>query len=323
MSAKAFNDETSPKAALLLANLADAPGPALVYSQFVDAGGLAVISRFLQNAGYSAYRPPAEPQLRMHYSVISGDVQPKDRVKIQEVFNSPENAHGGVIKVLLVSKTGAEGLDLKGVRQVHIFEPYWDKSREDQVKARGIRLGSHAHLPAGERNVQPFIYIATANSEVVANMQPAAAGRPRNTLEDQTIDERFHERALTKHALNLAFRKLLQDVSLECAVNGYGGCRLCVPTDAPLFHEDPLRDLRLPDPCQPLEEAQIEVEEIFLPGEDTPYFYRKDPVAPLGVRFFEFNENLNSYAPVDESTGLFMRLHEALEGQSHLERTRD
>lgn len=47
---------------------------------------------------------------------------------IQQLWNSPLNIHGEVIKILLVSKTGAEGLDLKYGRQVHILEPYWDKA---------------------------------------------------------------------------------------------------------------------------------------------------------------------------------------------------
>jgi superfamily II DNA or RNA helicase len=257
------------------------------------------------------------------YAIISGDVKPEDRIRIQEVFNSPQNAHGELIRALLVSKTGAEGLDLKGVRQVHIFEPYWDKSREDQVKARGVRLGSHDHLPVEEREVQPFLYIAVANQEMFEGMRPterekeAPPSRYR-LIEEITIDEKFHTRALVKHAINGSFRELLRDVCLECSINGYGDCRLCVPTDAPLFHEDPIRDLRLPDPCQPLTESELSVKEIGLPAEDgdgtTTYFYSEDPTAPFGVRFFVYDEELEAHSPVDPSSGLFMRLLEALRG---------
>lgn len=314
MGAEAFTKESSVKAARLIENLASAQGPALVYSQFVDAGGLAVIARFLQKSGYGPYEADRRGP---SYAVIAGDVKSEDRAHIQEVFNSPANAHGELIKVLLVSKTGAEGLDLKGVRQVHVFEPYWDKSREDQVKARGVRLGSHDHLPHAEREVQPFLYIAIANQKMFEGMRPTSKdvvdAPRRQLLEEQTIDERFHSRGLSKYALNLSFRRLLQDVSLECAVNGYGGCRLCVPTDAPLFHEDPVRDLRLPDPCRPLEESEVVANKITLPGEDgVPYFYRLDPAAPSGVYFFEYDDELTAYVPVDPASELFVRLYEAL-----------
>lgn len=410
MSDEAFDDETSPKASRLVANLAKSPGPVLIYSQFVDIGGLAVIARFLRKAGYTEYRvsearhggandetadaarvttarvlldvsdtkafdafrkdlhktepnllgdghPPwsdctdldfdapraaveeamsqlqkrhpgvvlethcggAEPAgAAKKFAVISGEVKPEDRGKIQEVFNSPQNAHGELIKVLLVSKTGAEGLDLKGVRQVHIFEPYWDKSREDQVKARGVRLGSHDHLPIEEREVQPFLYIATANREMFEGMQPTLAEgeeppKRYKLIEEETIDEKFHKRALEKQALMAEFRRLLRDVCLECSINGYGGCRLCVPTDAPLFHEDPVQDLRLPDPCQPLEETEVTVNEISLPDEETTYFYREDATASFGVSFFEYDKELEAHTPIDPSTGLFLRLFKAYE----------
>ena len=104
--------------------------------------------------------------VRSRYAIISGEVDPIDRENIQKVLNSPGNINGELISVLLISKTGAEGLDLKGVRQVHLIEPYWDKAREDQVKSRGIRLGSHSHLPPDQRNVQPYLYISVANKQV-------------------------------------------------------------------------------------------------------------------------------------------------------------
>ncbi|MEL0211533.1 MAG: hypothetical protein VW891_13315, partial [Novosphingobium sp.] len=187
----------------------------------------------------------------------------------------------------------------------------------------GVRLGSHDHLPVEEREVQPFLYIAVANQKMFEGMRPtekekeAPPSRYR-LIEEITIDEKFHTRALAKHAINAAFRGLLRDVCLECSINGYGDCRLCVPTDAPLFHEDPIRDLRLPDPCQPLTESELSVKEIGLPAEDgegtATYFYSEDPTAPFGVRFFVYDDELEAHSPVDPSSGLFMRLLEALRG---------
>jgi hypothetical protein len=314
MPAEAFTPAAAPKIARLLAHLAETPGPALIYSQFVGVGGLAVVARFLRGAGYDEYRPaePPPPPDRPTFAVISGAVRPDDRDRIQAAFNAPDNAHGAVIKALLVSKTGAEGLDLKGIRQVHILEPYWDKSREEQVKARGVRLGSHDHLPPEEREVRPFLYIAVANPSVLEGIR-ASAARP---VEKETIDERFHRRGLDRLALNGAFRGLLRAVSLECAVNGYGDCRLCVPTAAPLFHEDPARDLRLPDPCRALESSELAAVPITLQGDDEgapgPFFFHRDPAAPFGVRFFGFDGDLGAYTPVDPSSGLFLRLLGAL-----------
>lgn len=324
----AFTAETSPKIARLVANLEESPGPALVYSQFVDVGGLAAVKGFLRKAGYAAYssstggRAAAAPARSggRRYATISGDVRPEERARAQEAFNAPANARGAVIAVLLVSKTGAEGLDLKGVRQIHLLEPYWDKAREDQVKARGVRLGSHAHLPPASREVRPFLYLAVANAEMFRGMQPTAReaqAPPRRyrLVEERTIDEAFHARGLERQRLNEDFRALLREVCLECAVNGYEGCRRCEPTGGPLYHADYARDLRLPDPCRALVEEEVGVRELPLAGEKGgPYFYRRDPARPLGVVFYEYDAALGAHAPVDPATGLFMRLRAALQG---------
>ena len=73
---------------------------------------------------------------QLSFSEITGKVSADQQRGIILSFNSADNAHGERIKALLISKTGAEGLSLKRVRQVHILEPYWDWSRHDQVEAR-------------------------------------------------------------------------------------------------------------------------------------------------------------------------------------------
>ena len=45
------------------------------------------------------------------------------RQKIQQIFNSPENAHGNLIRFLVIDRSMAEGIDLLNVRHLHIFEP--------------------------------------------------------------------------------------------------------------------------------------------------------------------------------------------------------
>ena len=94
------------------------------------------------------------------YAVISGKVPVESRAYIQDMYNSAENMHGGIIDLLLISSTGAEGLDLKNVRHIHITEPYWNWGRIAQIKARGIRNDSHKDLPANEKNVATFVYLA-------------------------------------------------------------------------------------------------------------------------------------------------------------------
>ena len=73
---------------------------------------------------------------------------------IINVFNNDENKYGKFIKVFLATKSGAEGISLYCVRQVHIMEPYWQPVLIDQVIGRARRMGSHKMLKPDEQNVE-------------------------------------------------------------------------------------------------------------------------------------------------------------------------
>ena len=262
------------------------------------------------------------------YAIISGEIDTIDRENIQKVLNSPENINGDIIKVLLISKTGAEGLDLKGVRQVHIMEPYWDKAREDQVKSRGIRLGSHSHLPPDQRNVQPYLYISVANKSMFEGMVHRAdkdklkksddtvelvkPTRHSDTklIETETIDEQFHRKAVVNYKINMSFRTLLQEVSIECAFNNYKNCKVCMPDDKPLYTNSFIQDLHLPNPCKNIEEHEVEVNEFIF--NNKTYYYQKNAESFTGYEFFEHNEKIDAYTPISKSTPLFLELSEHL-----------
>ena len=47
--------------------------------------------------------------------------------QIKQLRGLPKNnLYGDILHVLMTTKTGAEGIDLHNVRQVHIIEPYWN-----------------------------------------------------------------------------------------------------------------------------------------------------------------------------------------------------
>ena len=60
---------------------------------------------------------------------------------------SSNNLYGEIIKVIMITASGAEGISLKNVRYVHITEPYWHPVRITQVIGRARRICSHNDLP--------------------------------------------------------------------------------------------------------------------------------------------------------------------------------
>jgi hypothetical protein len=79
--------------------------------------------------------------------------------QVKELTGAENNLHGEIVKVIMITQSGAEGISLANVRQVHIMEPYWNYVRLDQVKGRAIRICSHMDLPVDERNVDIFTYV--------------------------------------------------------------------------------------------------------------------------------------------------------------------
>jgi SNF2 family DNA or RNA helicase len=64
----------------------------------------------------------------------------------RRVYNAVADFNAGVVRVMVMSSSAAEGLDLKGVTRVVLMEPYWNNARINQVVARTARYD-----PARER----------------------------------------------------------------------------------------------------------------------------------------------------------------------------
>src|SRR3989344_1326565 len=120
---------------------------------------------------------------RRTFAVVYGDIPVQEREKIKTIFNSDANKHGEIISLILLSSTGAEGLDLKNVRHVHVMEPYWNYSRINQVKHRAIRNESHVGLPPAERNVSTYIYLSIRPDETKEEVMEKLRLLPRATDE--------------------------------------------------------------------------------------------------------------------------------------------
>lgn len=141
----------------LIKNINDIPGPSIVYSQYTGKYGIDMIK---------AYMSRNSPNIT--HATISGITPSDERDIIQKKFNDKTNSNGDILKVLFISSAGAEGLDLKGITSVHIYEPYWNMSRVRQIKGRAIRYKSHLDSPYNE--VQTFIYISCYNDIELADL---------------------------------------------------------------------------------------------------------------------------------------------------------
>lgn len=137
---KIDNTLDSPKVLWTLRKVQDVVskgGRIIVYSAFLNSGIL-MIGAHLKSIG-------------VPYNYISGDVPATKRTQIVEDYNS------GKVPVLLITRAGGEGLDLKGTTAAIMLEPTWNPSAEAQVFGRAVRSGSHAGMSPSKRKVECYL----------------------------------------------------------------------------------------------------------------------------------------------------------------------
>ena len=144
---------------------------------------------------------------------------------IQRYGDNINNYHGEIINLLIISSSGAEGIDLKNVRTVHILEPYWHPVRIDQVVGRARRICSHMNLPEEERDVTVHMYVLTypknflrKNQNEPAYINLITADRDTSTSISST-DEKLYNISKRKKKVAKDILTSLKEASIDCLVN--------------------------------------------------------------------------------------------------------
>lgn len=113
-------------------------------NRYYGGHGIRAIAMQLENAGYSQIlRARSGSHKKRFILAIDGGDSFSELVNL---FNSKQNAHGEIIHVFLASKTFNEGLDLKDIRHIHVFEPLVTWAADKQLIGRAVRYCSHANL---------------------------------------------------------------------------------------------------------------------------------------------------------------------------------
>ena len=187
----------SPKFREILHNITKEghKGNHLVYSQFRTLEGIGLFKMVLEANGFLEFKvvkkgsqweimdwekDPEKPR----FTLYTGTETSEEKDIVRNVYNgswnlvppsivdklrerNENNLYGEVIKVFMITASGAEGINLRNTRYVHIMEPYWNMVRVDQVVGRARRICSHEDLPENMRTVEVFIYLSNATSEQI------------------------------------------------------------------------------------------------------------------------------------------------------------
>ena len=149
-----------------------------VYSAFYEnrgygGQGILAVAKELDKLGYEKLTPsqaveifnnPTEDNKKPRYLLAIttqlGTDKGGDLKKLMELFNAPFNKYGEYVKLFLASQTFNEGIDLKAVRHIHIFEPLITWASDKQTLGRAARNCSHKDLDKSEWDVTIHRYMS-------------------------------------------------------------------------------------------------------------------------------------------------------------------
>jgi len=233
----------SPKFAQMLEDVETSPGSVLIYSQFRTIEGLGIFSEVLKRNGYAEIRIVKEEGIG--YVIEDMEVFDKkydnkrfvvfnaDRIKtniLMNIFNGdysllpdtilaqlPDNKdqmYGKLVKIMMITQSGAEGISLKNVRRVLITEYFWNAVRINQVIGRAVRTCSHQMLPKKDQNVGVFLYIMKLTKEQL-DKNPTL----RKKDKELTTDQHILEIANNKENIINKFLNMLKSSSMDCIIH--------------------------------------------------------------------------------------------------------
>ena len=244
----------SPKFLNILENLLDPThkGLHLIYSQFRTLEGIGILKLVLEANGFTRFRIkevgkgnwvldiPEENRGKPMFALYTGTESAEEKEVIRNVFNgtwkfvptglveqmsaiSSNNLYGEIIKVLMITASGAEGISLRNVRYVHITEPYWHPVRMQQVIGRARRICSHQDLPELERTVDVFLYLMTfSEQQLVSDESIELRLRDKSKLDNLTpvtSDEALYEIATLKEDITEQILLAVKEASIDCSLH--------------------------------------------------------------------------------------------------------
>lgn len=236
----------SPKFAEMVKDIETSPGSVLIYSQFRSIEGLGIFSEILNKRGYREIVVVKEEGL----GYIIEDMEVFDKIydnKRYVVFNSDRaktnilmnifngefsllpdtiqaqlpsktedrnQLYGKLVKIMMITQSGAEGISLKNVRRVLITEYFWNAVRISQVIGRAVRSNSHKALPLEHQNVGVYVYLMSLNKEQL-DKNPTL----RKKDNELTTDQHIYEVAMKKDYIINKFMNYLKASSMDCVIN--------------------------------------------------------------------------------------------------------
>ena len=157
--------------------------------------------RILENPNESDKKPRYILAITTQLGLDKG----KELNEMINLYNSPINSKGEYVNIILASQSFNEGLDLKGVRHIHIFEPLITWASDRQTIGRAARNCSHSDLRLKDWTVQIHRYISDFPKEIAQD--EGKIEKLRNLIKIKETEQEDFEANLQKESANLKLAK--------------------------------------------------------------------------------------------------------------------
>ena len=242
----------SPKFVKVLENLQSEEnrGLHLLYSQFRTIEGIGLMKLVLEANGFAEFKirkagdiwsieENAADAGKPKFVLYTGTEGAEEKEIVRNIYNSnwdfvpsniaarlreqnENNFYGEIIKIFMITSSGAEGINLKNTRFVHILEPYWHMVRIEQVIGRARRICSHQDLPEDLRTVKVFLYLTVLSEEQKTSEDNIELTiRDVSRIDNQTpvtTDETLLEIASMKDKVNRQILKAVKQSAMDCTL---------------------------------------------------------------------------------------------------------
>ena len=250
----------SPKFLHLLQNILSTEederrtGLHLIYSQFRTLEGIGILKLVLETNGFSHFKikqsslgdwtidMTPEERSRPCFALYTGTESPEEKEIVRNIFNSKwknvpktildvltpsysNNISGQVIKILMITASGAEGINLRNVRYVHITEPYWHPVRTEQIIGRARRICSHIDLPEDLRTVDVYLYVSRFSGRQIAIDNDESLSIRMNdrsktdNITPMTTDQSLYEISNIKSRITKQILTAVKESSFDCMIH--------------------------------------------------------------------------------------------------------
>jgi hypothetical protein len=218
-----------------------------IYMRSVSGGGANALKYILENVGYKDVTFSTKSVLsqgkiktkkvalkklpsseRKRFVFLTGDTN-VDKASVINIFNSPNNAEGKYIQLIIGTDTITQGFSIKDVQEMHVHDPPWNYPTLEQAMGRIIRRGSHTVineiLAANGQELIVKIYLYNALPEMSKGVGKVFVEEQKALNVDSSaltylnsIDLKKYTRMTSKDFEIKSVEKILKENAFDCGL---------------------------------------------------------------------------------------------------------